>query len=100
MLQCPKEFTLDCRLYFSNFIDEPGEPVRGKRLFKEKGCLTCHETADGEVPVGLDASKMKLQDAPSVIAAMWNHAPVMGRAILGETLEQIRHGPLLGDAAL
>lgn len=65
-------------LYFSSFADGPGDPVRGARLFSEKGCGACHESQASAAPrTALPVAKMKMADAAEVIATMWNHAPEM-----------------------
>lgn len=68
-------------LYFTSFIDPPGDPEVGRRHFEEKGCVACHEMAPGGVPAGLDISQMQLLSASGVIAAMWNHASEMEEAV-------------------
>lgn len=65
-------------LYFLNYFDEPGEPVRGKELFAEKGCATCHAIAGegGNKGPGLD--QLRSFPFPVAIAqSMWNHGPDM-----------------------
>ncbi len=69
-------------LYFSTFVDPPGDPDRGEKIFSDKGCIACHwGGVGGGNSKGLGATEMHLPNAPSVIAAMWNHAPEMEEAI-------------------
>lgn len=59
---------------------EPGSPARGRDLYQARGCAGCH--ADGRRGPDLDAAR--LPDTLAGIAArMWNHAPVMRRAMRG-----------------
>src|SRR5512144_758982 len=39
-------------LYFLNYFDAPGDPVRGKLLFSQKGCGTCHAVGSSEARSG------------------------------------------------
>jgi mono/diheme cytochrome c family protein len=69
-------------LYFSSFVDSPGDPSKGGELFAEKGCLGCHWGGEqGKVAPGRTVSEMKVVAAADVIAAMWNHAGEMEQAI-------------------
>jgi len=89
-------------LYFLPFADPPGNARRGSEVFATRGCADCHAVDAEDAPtakvgpalVGERAS----QSAPALVAAMWNHAPIMRRAILGEgrpwpdlTGEDLRH---------
>lgn len=72
-------------LYFLPFADRPGDPVRGEDAFSAKSCAECHggrsiSTHEGPDLVGTPA----VESAPSFIASLWSHAPVMKEAILGE----------------
>jgi cytochrome c2 len=62
-------------LYFLGFEDEPGDPARGKKIFVDKGCLSCHEE---KADIGPELSKMKRLNSPiRMIQLMWNHADRM-----------------------
>jgi cytochrome c2 len=65
-------------LYFFKFFDEPGNPTRGRYLFNEKGCNSCHPLSgkgkEGEP--GLDQFPQNI--SPIFLSqAIWNHGPVM-----------------------
>jgi mono/diheme cytochrome c family protein len=65
-------------LYFLKFFDEPGNPTRGRYVFKEKGCNACHPLSgkgkEGEP--GLDQFPQNI--SPIFLSqAIWNHGPVM-----------------------
>lgn len=68
-------------LYFLGFVGEQGDPDRGERVFREKGCSSCHESPDGLAPA-LDTTRVA-DDPISLSAAMWNHAPEM-HALMAE----------------
>lgn len=65
-------------LYFLKFFDEPGDATRGRSIFNEKGCSTCHPLAgkgkEGEP--GLDQFPQNI--SPVFLSqSIWNHGPVM-----------------------
>ncbi len=65
-------------IYFLRFFDEPGNGVRGRYLFNEKGCSRCHpETGKGkEGEVGLDHFPQNV--TPVYLSQMiWNHGSLM-----------------------
>ncbi len=74
-----QEFTeISAYLYFLKFFDEPGDPTRGRLVFNEKGCGTCHSLsgkgAEGEP--GLDEFPQNL--SPVFLSqVIWNHGSVM-----------------------
>ncbi len=77
----PEEMSdLTAFLYFSSFIDKPGDPERGRELFATKGCAKCHEPGQDHDLQAINVADMDFADAPGVIAAMWNHAPLMDAA--------------------
>src|SRR4030043_2255281 len=74
-----QEFTeISTYLYFLRFFDEPGNATRGRSIFNEKGCGTCHllsgKGQEGEP--GLDQFPQNI--SPVFLAqSIWNHGPVM-----------------------
>ena len=80
----PKEMAdLIAYLYFLHFIDEPGNPVNGKRIFSESGCSKCHglEGKPGEM---MTISLSKYQKAVSpmdIVASLWNHSTEIEKAM-------------------
>ncbi len=70
-------------LYSVNYFAAPGDVRRGREIVAQKGCGACHGTAPaGKQP--LDFAAMKGLDSPAtVIAAMWNHSFLAGRAAIG-----------------
>ena len=77
----PEEMSdLTAYLYFSSFVDKPGDPKRGRELFVNKGCVKCHESGQDRDTQGMDVADMDFADSPGIIAAMWNHASLMDAA--------------------
>ncbi len=73
-------------LYFLHFIDEPGNPVNGKKVFSEFGCSKCHGL-DGKAGELMTLSLSKYQKARSpmdIVAGMWNHSTEIEKAMRGK----------------
>jgi cytochrome c2 len=83
----PKEMAdLIAFLYFLHFIDEPGNPVIGKKVFSEFGCSKCHGL-DGKTGELMTLSLSKYQKARSsmdIVAGMWNHSAEIEKAMKGK----------------
>lgn len=70
-------------LYFARQLEERGDPVKGERTFREKGCAGCHFAEDraGGGP-GLSPQSWTAYSNPIVWThKMWEHAPQMERAM-------------------
>src|SRR5512140_1901194 len=62
-------------LYFLNYFDAPGDAVRGKLLFTDKGCSKCHALGAG-ASIGPALDKYKQLASPLFLArAMWSRGP-------------------------
>jgi mono/diheme cytochrome c family protein len=69
-------------LYTLNYFDPPGRPAPGRRLFTDKGCITCHTVDRPGGSVGPHLGAMKMHGSPiALAAAMWNHGPQMTAAM-------------------
>lgn len=69
-------------LYTSRYIGEPGDHDRGARVFREKGCSSCHRVGDSGGQRGPNLSGRPI--VGSLVGwtqAMWNHAPAMEKAM-------------------
>lgn len=56
----------------------PGEPTKGREIFKNKNCSNCHLVEGKAKRVGPNLSKIELKKGVTEIASsMWNHGPVM-----------------------
>ena len=57
----------------------PGDPKSGMQVFFEKGCAKCHAVLGegGRSAPDLARAPAGLLSAADLVAAMWNHAPVM-----------------------
>ncbi|MFQ5946188.1 MAG: c-type cytochrome, partial [Anaerolineae bacterium] len=65
-------------LYFFQFIDPPGDPARGRAVYREKRCGACHALRGVGEKVGPDlAEEEKLNTPVEIITEMWNHAAKM-----------------------
>jgi len=74
-------------LYFLPFADPPGDPERGAEVFQQQSCAECHSGSAGESTAEMGPELVGAEAVASsagLVATMWNHAPVMKRAILGE----------------
>jgi mono/diheme cytochrome c family protein len=68
-------------LYFLRYSDKAGDPAAGKQLYTDKGCARCHS------PVHSLGASDALNSPINLMAAMWNHAPVMEKLIQEEGLD-------------
>lgn len=76
-------------LYFLPFSDPLGDPTRGAEVFRDRSCAECHMDDETSGEQGTDqgpalASTEASTSSAALVAAMWNHAPIMKDAILGE----------------
>jgi mono/diheme cytochrome c family protein len=63
-------------------FQSPGDPARGKRLFRTKGCSRCHAVFGAKGEVGPDLGMAELEGSVTQIAGrMWNHWPDMAEAM-------------------
>ena len=62
-------------LYFIRYMDEPGDPQKGRLLMETKACMKCHTVKEGTKG---DLSRWGMYTNPILWAQMmWNHAPQM-----------------------
>ncbi len=72
----------------SEFRMSPGNPSKGRLVFKKKGCINCHQIETNEESPGPDLSDLNLNKSVTEIAAqMWNHSPVMIDFMTKEAME-------------
>jgi mono/diheme cytochrome c family protein len=65
-------------LYFFQFIDPPADARRGRAVYTEKQCGTCHGTPAIVKSVAPDLANVEELGTPlDVITQMWNHASKM-----------------------
>jgi cytochrome c2 len=58
--------------------DSGGDPNRGMRVFKQKGCAQCHESEEMAADVGPSLQQLGRSAATAdMAAAMWNHGETM-----------------------
>ena len=64
--------------YAARFFEHPGDAGRGKRLFHEKTCDSCHGLTASPNPAAPPVAKWKTLGHPiELTQAMWNHAGPM-----------------------
>jgi cytochrome c2 len=62
-------------LYFIRYMDEPGDPRKGRALMETKGCIKCHALKEGARG---DLSRWGMYTNPILWAQMmWTHGPQM-----------------------
>jgi mono/diheme cytochrome c family protein len=70
-------------LYFVPFPDPAGDPEVGRQVFAKRTCADCHVAGQNSSHPGPDLIGGTAAGSPeALVAAMWNHAPVMKEAIL------------------
>lgn len=70
-------------LYFLHFIDDPGNPVNGKKIYTQLGCSKCHGVngRKGEL-MQVDLSKYEgTKNLMEIVAGIWNHGGDIERAM-------------------
>jgi cytochrome c551/c552 len=70
-------------LYFLHFIDEPGNPVNGKKIFSESGCSKCHgvDGKPGELMTISLSKYQKVGNPMDIVASIWNHSTEIEKAM-------------------
>jgi hypothetical protein len=75
-------------LYFLQFIDPSGDAKRGRVVYREKKCGSCHALPGAGGTVGPDLTKAEMLKTPvEVVTEMWNHVGSMERKMLEESVE-------------
>jgi len=78
-------------LYAVDYFDAGGDPATGERLFREKGCVRCHQIAGQGGVVGPDLDYLGRYNSPiQVAAAMWSHGPSMAEEFRERGIERPR----------
>jgi mono/diheme cytochrome c family protein len=74
-------------IYFLDFDDLQGNDRRGKEVFSEKKCKTCHIPGKpGEETIGPDLAQAGLESPFDIVSAMWNHAPSIEERMAEENI--------------
>lgn len=75
-------------LYFLRYMDEPGNPLNGRKVLEAKGCGKCHLLEKG---VKGDLGQWGRYVNPILWAQMmWNHAPQMGEEMKRKEISWIQ----------
>jgi cytochrome c2 len=65
-------------LYYLGSLDPPGDATAGARLFRQKGCQTCHSLGGKGGSVGPELDKYSRYASPlHLTTALWNHGKAM-----------------------
>jgi cytochrome c len=85
-------------LYFLHFIDEPGNPINGKKIFSESGCSKCHglDEKPGELMTISLSKYQKAASSMDIVAGIWSHSAGIEKAMKekGNTWPQFKKGEL------
>ena len=74
-------------LFTANYFDPRGNAAAGKRLFRDKRCVVCHQVGGSGGVIGPNLDALKQQSTPIYLAtAMWNHGPQMAEVMKGQRL--------------
>jgi mono/diheme cytochrome c family protein len=78
-------------LFTLRYFDPPGDIERGRRLFREKQCIRCHQIGGVGGVVGPNLDRVGRFGSPILVAAaMWNHGPAMADAMRERGIERPR----------
>ncbi len=68
-------------LYFIPYYGTPGDQVSGRKVFEEKGCISCHSQESDAEKENLDLKSVSQDSVFELISAMWNHVPEMEKMV-------------------
>jgi len=66
-------------LFAARFIDPPGNPDKGAKIFEEKNCVICHTVGSGgrDGSIGPNLGRLREISVVHITNAIWNHGPAM-----------------------
>jgi mono/diheme cytochrome c family protein len=66
----------------------PGDPTKGKEVFKSKSCGDCHLVEGKAKKIGPNLSRIELKKGVTEVASlMWNHSPLMMERMKKEAID-------------
>jgi cytochrome c2 len=69
-------------LYYLNYFDDPGDYLKGEKLFREKECVKCHSVGGKGGEVGNNLDRYATLISPVYITQeMWNHGKEMAETM-------------------
>ncbi len=78
-------------LFYLNFLDDRGDAARGRTLFEQRSCSSCHQIAGLGGRVGPRLDELKTFATSLFLAqALWNHGPQMAAKMGDLQLERPR----------
>jgi cytochrome c len=67
----------------------PGNPTRGKKLFREKKCMHCHSIFGDGGKIGSSlTAKRYTRTVTQLAGIMWNHSPIMSEKMEEEGIQR------------
>ncbi|HSR67907.1 MAG TPA: c-type cytochrome [Acidobacteriota bacterium] len=85
-------------LYFIDYLGRPGQPARGRKVFQERKCSSCHVIGGGRLGSAPDLLELKRFASPLYVAQeIWNHGPAMIESMRQRNIAPPAFGP--GDLA-
>jgi len=67
-------------LYYLKYFNAPGDPQKGRQIFRDKGCIKCHSAGGEGGHIGPALDHLTTYASPVFLAQhMWNHGPKMIR---------------------
>lgn len=69
-------------LFWVNYFEPVGDTERGRRIFAEKGCVTCHQVGGVGGVMGPALDRSQVGNSPIHVAtALWNHSVDMASSM-------------------
>jgi mono/diheme cytochrome c family protein len=76
-------------LFTIDYFERPGDSETGRRLFREKRCILCHQAGGVGGVLGPNLDVVAAHATPiSLAAAMWNHGPQMSEVMRARGIER------------
>lgn len=72
---------LTAYLYFVGYYGQQGNAAKGKMVFDEKGCISCHSQEAVERGAGINMQDVADLSFFELISVMWNHVPEMEKMV-------------------
>ncbi|MFQ6069439.1 MAG: c-type cytochrome [Candidatus Aminicenantales bacterium] len=74
-------------LYFLQYYSKKGSAKKGRKVFQEKGCISCHSQEAVKKKMGIDLAEFSQLNVFELISIMWNHLPQMEKMVTELKLE-------------
>jgi cytochrome c2 len=85
-------------LFSQSYFFERGDAARGRRVFENKSCASCHERRRAEIRAPDLTQSAELYSPITLTSAVWHHAPAMFEAMKREGVSWPQfHGSEMAD---